>query len=1354
MTIDAEMTSLYSEARQNLLEKCLHGQLPLRPATQAIPPRDPDERVALSYSQEQVWLHAQLVPDIPLYNEPVTIHYAGDLDIPALEQSFNEILRRHEAWRTCFTVMDGEPVQDVQRELAISLPVVDLRHLAEAERDSTAIRIATEDARRPLDLTQIPLFRAKLVRMADRQYRLYLVLSHIIFDGVAIYRVFLPELAALYQFHVAGRASPLPELEIQYPDYSSWQRKSLRPDSLTEHISYWRRQLGTDLTVLNLPTDYPRPPVQTFRGSMYPFTLSSSLTDAVRSLGRKEGVTLFQTLLAGFAVLLCRYSSQNDLPIGSVTSGRGRSETESLLGYFLNTVVLRIDLSGDPTFRDLLGRVRNLTLEALDHDCVPFGWLVNELNAPRDLSLSPLFQVMFSLEPPMPELGPAWHLTQMDVDTGATKYDLYLELDERSEVILARFHYSTDLFDRTTIARLSEHWIRLLEAAIQSPDQSISTLPMLAEEERQRVLVEWNDTRRDYSKASVHELFEAQVERRPKAVALVWGEQQLSYGELNRRANQLAHELRRKGVGPETVVGVCLERSPNLIVALLGVLKAGGAYVPLDPAFPRERLRFMLLDTGAQLLLTQDHLRAKMSEAADRVICLDSDWATISKRPSENCRSGVGPENLAYVIYTSGSTGLPKGVEVPHRALSNFLTSMQVRPGLTEADTLLAVTAVSFDIAALELYLPLIVGARVTLVSRDIATDARQLRESLATSGATCMQATPTTWRLLINAGWEGSAHFKVLSGGEALPRELANELSARASAVWNMYGPTETTVWSTLHPVTSETAPMLVGRPIANTELYVLDSKLQPVPIGVPGDLYIGGDGLARGYRNQAELTAEKFVPHPFSRRAGPRLYNTGDVARYRPDGNLELLGRRDHQVKIRGFRVELGEIEAALGEHPAVQATAVVIRDDGPGEQRLVAYTVLQPGSRARAQEFRSFLKSKLPDYMLPARFEFLPSLPVSPSGKLDRRALPMLASGRQEGEAEDSAPGTELEKKLAGIWADVLKLERVNMHDNFFDLGGDSLVAVKLVAHVEKVLGIKLPVISVFQAPTASELAALLSTPSSQENVPGVFPIQPKGSKPPFFCMGAGPLFRPLAIRLGLDQPFVGLGTVKSDLGDLPAPFRLEDVAAPLVRKLRRLQPHGPYYLGGWCADGVIAYEVAQQLSAQGEKVGLLVLFDAWNPVRWEEYSRLERSRIRLRCRVVNALTKFWKHDLRETLADYEWRLKFRRLRHRIWYGYYRFLLAAQGRIGDRLRTYSKVEYFTVREYVPKPYSGSTLLIRSGADAEPVEHPSLGWTGLLVGKSEFQLIPGGHKGIFLEPNVELLANTLKRSFSDNVE
>jgi amino acid adenylation domain-containing protein len=1027
-----------------------------------------------------------------------------------------------------------------------------------------------------------------------------------------------------------------------------------------------------------------------------------------------------------------------------------------MIGFFVNTLVLRGDLSGKPSFRNLLKQVRNVALEAYAHPELPFEHLVDAIQPERNLSYSPLFQVMLNLQnTPARNLQIAGATTrEVKIDNSTAKFDLTLSLDDSGPQLTGWMEYNTDLFEAGTIRRMLVHYQTSLQAAIQNPDQSISALPLLPEGERRRMLVEWNDTKRGYPQACVHEMFEAQVEKGPEAVALVAGEQQLSYAELNRRANQLAQELRSKGVGPESVVGVCVERSPDLLVAFLGVLKAGGAYVPLDPAFPRERLLFMLRDAGVQVLLTQENLRAKLSESTARFICLDSDWATISKRPSDNFMSRAGPENLAYVIYTSGSTGQPKGVEIPHRALSNFLASMQLKPGLTEKDALLAVTTASFDIAALELYLPLTVGARVILVSRDVATDGQRLREALTVSGATCMQATPTTWRMLVNAGWEGSPQLKILCGGEALSRELANELAGRAASVWNMYGPTETTVWSAMHQITATTGPVLVGRPIANTELYVLDAEMQPLPIGVPGELYIGGDGLARGYRNRPELTAEKFVPHPFNRETGARLYNTGDRARYRADGSLELLGRRDHQVKIRGFRVELGEIEAALAEHPALQATVVVVREDAPGEPRLVAYAVPEAGSLARAEELRSFLKTRLPDYMLPARFEFLDSLPVNPSGKVDRRALPAPGSERLGSEASYVAPRTEQEKKLAAIWADVLQLDRVSVHDNFFDLGGHSLLAVKLVARVESALGKKLPVISIFQLPTISELAPLLTTAGSPEKVGGVVPVQPTGSKPPFFCIGASPIFRPLALRLGPDQPFLGLTTLKSDMCGLPAPFKLEDIAAGLVRRLRSLQPNGPYFLGGWCQDGVFAYEVAQQLLAQGEKVGLLVLFEAWNPARLKEYSGLDRSGIRLRRpirKVAFHLANLRRHGLRETLADYKWRLQFRNIRHKIWYGYYRFLLAAQGQVDDRFRKFFRAGYFTVRDYVPHPYPERTLLVRSGFDPQRVNEPSMGWSGLLVGKSEFQFVPGGHKRMFLEPNVDLLANTLKRCLSE---
>ena len=1352
------MSSLREQIAKLTPEQLAHLQTRLEQSLSAsssggsIPRRKKKGPCALSFAQERLWFLDQFDPSSPVYNISRALHIEGPLDSTALQKALDGIVARHESLRTVFRSVDGTPLQEVIPDRRLNLQLVTLDD--QMSEEGVRLTLRTE-VRRPFDLLcDLPL-RATLFRRKEEDHWLLLVLHHIASDGWSM-GVLLRELSELYTASCTGESAELPELPIQYADFARWQREWLRGEELEKQASYWKEKLKGAPPLLELPTDYSRPHQQTLFGAREAVRFSSSLTNSLRVFSRREGATLFMTLLAALQVLLQRITGQTDISVGTAIANRTRVELEPMIGFFVNTLVLRGDLSGKPSLRKLLKQVRDIALEAYAHPELPFEHLVDTIQPERNLSYTPLFQVMLNLQnTPARNLRIAGATTrEVKIDNGTAKFDLTLSLEDSGPQLTGWMEYNTDLFEAGTIRRMLVHYQTLLEAAIQNPDQSISTLPLLPEGERRRVLVEWNDTKRDYPQACVHELFEAQVERRPEAVALVSGEQQLSYAELNRRANQLAHELRSKGVGPETVVGICVERSPDLLGALLGVLKAGGAYVPLDPAFPRERLLFMLRDAGVQVLLTQESLRAKLSKSSARFVCLDSDWTAIAKQPSENCRSGAGPENLAYVIYTSGSTGLPKGVEVTHRALSNFLASMQVKPGLTERDTLLAVTTASFDIAALELYLPLTVGARVNLVSRDTATDGQRLREALATSGTTCMQATPTTWRLLVNAGWERSPHLKVLCGGEPLPRELANELAARAAAVWNMYGPTETTVWSAVYQVTSATGPVFVGRPIANTELYVLDSQMQPVPIGVPGELYIGGDGLARGYRNRPDLTAEKFVPHPFSQEPGARLYNTGDLARYRADGNLELLGRRDHQVKIRGFRVELGEIEAALGEHPAVQATAVVTREEAPGEQRLVAYAVLQPGSLARAEELRSFLKSKLPDYMLPSRFEFLDSLPVNPSGKVDRRALPAPGSGRLEGVASYVAPRTELEKKLAAIWAEVLQLDRVSIHDNFFDLGGHSLLAVKLVARLEKAVGKKLPVICIFQLPTISELAVLVSSPGSTEQVPGVVPIQPRGSRSPFFCIGAGPFLRPLALRLGSDQPFLGLTTVKSDLRDLPAPFRLEDIAAGLVRTLRSLQPNGPYFLGGWCQDGVFAYEMAQQLRAQGEKIGLLVLFETWNPARWRKYSRLERSGIRFRRpfrKIALHFANLLRLGIRETLADYKWSLQFRNLRHKVWYGYYKFLLAAQGQIDDRFRKFFRVGYFTVRDYVPNPYPERTLMIRSGFGSPQVNDPGMGWSGLLIGKSEVEFVPGGHKRMFLEPNVELLASILKRCLLD---
>ncbi len=1050
------MPSPYSEARRNLLEKCLHGQLSLRPETEAIPGRDPKEPVPLSYSQEQVWFHAQLVPDIPLYNEPVTIHYSGDLDIPALEQSFNEILHRHEAWRTGFTVVDGKPLQDVRPELSISLPVVDLRHLPEERRDSTAVRIATEEARKPLDLTQVPLFRARLIRMGDRQYRLYLVLSHIIFDGVAIYRIFLPELAALYQARVAGRPSPVPELDIQYPDYSCWQRKSLPPDSLAEHISYWRRQLGNDLPVLDLPSDYPRPPVQTFRGSMYPFTLSPSLTDAVKSLSRKEGVTLFQTLLAGFAALLCRYSGQDDLPIGSVTAGRDRSEIKPLLGYFLNTVVLRTNLSGDPDFRELLRRVRNLTLETLDHDCVPFGRLIHELNAPRDLSRNPLFQVMFSLEPSLPDLDPAWHLTQMDVDTEATKYDLYLELDERRDAILARFHYSTDLFDRTTIVRMSEHWMRLLEGAARDSSLRVSQLPLLSEQERSRIVVEWNQTRSQYAQSGgIHDLFNAQFERTPDNTAVREGERRLSFRQLQERSNRLAHYLRKLGASTGTRVALCVDRSFDMFVGLLGILKTGAAYVPLDPSHPPGRMASLLEDAKPAVLITQQKLLANAPVHRIPTVILDADWHKIARASADFPASDVQSDDPAYVLYTSGSSGKPKGVEGTHRGAMNRMRWMWERYPFEAGEVCCQKTNVGFVDSVWEIFGPLLAGVPSVILPTEVVRDPEELLQILAGEGVTRIVLVPSLLRALLDHApnlQERVPRLKLWScSGEALSGELAGRFRQGfpEATLLNIYGSSEVAADVTWHEVLEKEedigATVPIGKPISNTQMYVLDPHRNPVPVGVRGEIYVGGDGLALGYWNRAVLTAERFVENPIAPEQSKRLYRTGDLGRWRGDGEIEYLGRVDGEVKLRGMRIDLGEIESVLASHAGLREAAVERVEEG-GEARLVAYLVAEDGEKADGRELRQYLRSKLPEHMVPARFVQVAELPLLPSGKVNRRAL-------------------------ATVEGVVLSEQGMV---NFFELGGHSLLVLQVMARIRREFDVELGVRTMFEEPTIAELA----------------------------------------------------------------------------------------------------------------------------------------------------------------------------------------------------------------------------------------------------------------------------------------
>ncbi len=790
------------------------------------------------------------------------------------------------------------------------------------------------------------------------------------------------------------------------------------------------------------------------------------------------------TLLAAFKVMLYRYTGQEDFTVGTPIANRNQDDIEHLIGFFVNTLVLRVGLCGSLTFRELLGQVRKVALAAYDHQDMPFEKLVEELQPQRDLSRSPLFQVMFSVQNTP---GHSFELPRLTFETlyaynRKAKFDLSVYMWDKLDQLSGVFEYNTDLFETDTITRMMDHFQNILKSIVSNPEERISELPMLSEEERRQLLLQWNATRTEYpSEQCFHHLFEAQAAKSPNTTAIAFEGEKFTYRDLNARANCLAHYLQKLGLGPDVVVGICMERSLEMIVALLGIMKAGGAYVPLDPSYPEERLDHMLSDSGAKVLVTQQSLTDdfQFSNYDLMSVCLDRDWDKIAKESDLNPESNTTATNLVYVIYTSGSTGRPKGVAVQHQSLVNFLTSMRVEPGLREEDTLLAVTTLSFDIAGLELYLPLMVGAQVILASREVASDGGRLIELLQQSGATVMQATPATWRMLLDSGWTGNEQLKMLCGGEALPRELANRLLERGASLWNLYGPTETTVWSSVKRIESGEGPIPVGRAIANTQLYLLDKNLQPVPIGVYGEVYIGGDGLARGYLNCPELTAEKFVPNPFSQERGAHMYGTGDLARYLSEGTIEFLGRLDHQVKIRGFRVELGEIEATLAQHGAIDEVVVIAREDegDKTEKRLVAYLVSKSDPKPTVSALRRFLQERLPDYMVPTGFVNLEAFPLTPNGKVDRKALPAPEGGRPELESAFVAPQNEIERAIAGVWQEVLGVEQVGIDDNFFDLGGHSLLLVQVQSKLKKVLDREFSIVDLFKYPSINALAKSL-------------------------------------------------------------------------------------------------------------------------------------------------------------------------------------------------------------------------------------------------------------------------------------
>jgi len=1070
-----------SPEKRELLLKRLQREGEKAPKRAGIPRRANREEFPMSFAQMRLWFLDQLEPGSPFYNIAAAVRLEGTLHVSALVQALQEVVRRHEVLRACFITEKGRPVQVIAAQPLLEMPVTDLQHLPADEREAEAMRLIQHEAQKPFALNHGPLLRASLLKLQARHHILLLTIHHIVADGWSI-GVLIREVATVYQARLVGRSVPLPELPIQYADYAQWQRDWLTGEVRERQIDYWKKHLRNCPPLLQLPTDRPRPAVQTFHGAHYAFPLPAEVMAALEALSHEQGATLFMTLLAAFDTLLYRYSHQDDFCVGTPIANRNRAELEGLIGFFVNTFALRVPpLADNPPFRELLRRVREIALGAYAHQDLPFEMLIDELALERNLSHSPLFQVMFVLQSdPLEQLAlPDLRLSIIDAETGTAKFDLTLVVEQGPRGWRGIFEYNTDLFVATTMARMAEHFQMLLRGIAADPEQPIMTLPLLAEPEKQQILRAWNATRAAYpDEVCSHHLFEQQVEQTPAATAITFEGVSLTYAELNRRANQLAHHLGMLGVGAETLVALCLERSVEMVVAMLGVLKAGGAFVPIDPAYPVERIKFMLADCRPAVLLTQKSLREKLPATAARVLYLDDEWDQISAAAERNYAGRAHPDNLAYVIYTSGSTGRPKGVLVPHRGLNNFIQTQRRDWGLGPHSRVLQFASFSFDAAVSEILGTLLCGGTLVLTRREIVTAAADLHRCLQENHINTVTLPPSLLAVLSNQGLPELN--TIISAGESCPWQVAAKWSP-GRRFFNGYGPTEATIaasWERVREKSEGTLSVPIGRPFQNVQIYLLDAQLQPVPVGVPGELHIGGVGVARGYLNRPDLTAEKFIPHPFSEQPGARLYKSGDLARYLPDGRLEFLGRIDHQVKLRGFRIELEEIEAVLRQHPAVREVVVLAREEGPGGKQLVAYLTAAQGQSPNLGELRQFLRERLPEYMIPALFVTLPAMPLTANGKIDRRALPAPDRSRPELEKAYVAPRTALEQFLAEVWQEVLGVEKVGVYDNFFEIGGDSIRSAVLVNRVQEVLGETFPVRAVFHVPTVAEMALYLA------------------------------------------------------------------------------------------------------------------------------------------------------------------------------------------------------------------------------------------------------------------------------------
>lgn len=1372
---DPRQNSFILSPKKRALLKILREEKGLLAKNQhRIPVCDPSKPVPLTHGQEGLWFLSVLETAGVAYSVPLVYRLTGALRIEQLTESINRIIDRHEILRTQFEHLEGEIVQVISSASKFNLPVLDLSGLAASDRQERINQLIVEDVQKQFDLAHGPLLRGTLFRESVECYTLYLAFHHIILDEWSLEKLIL-ELEENYRATLDGQTPVLPDMPVQYRDFASWSRKQVDSGKFAGQLDFWKKYLQDSQVVLELPADFKRPDVLSFQGKTVKREIPAELADSLRDLCREEGVTSFVLYLAVFIILLGKYARSLDILVGTPVANRSFYDVQNLIGYFLNTLVIRSRLDGEMPFSHFLQQVKNSFLDAIENQDFPFEKLVRTLNPNREAGIHPLFQVMFVLQNQS-----AFDLRLegvqaefRSIDFGWSKFDLTLFVMEKDTGAQLKAEYRTDLFEQETMERLLKHVEILLREVVLDRHRRLQEFQMLDERERAGITI-WNDTGVAYPEnARLHQLFEEQVDRIPEAVAVEFEGRQLTYRELNQQANQLAAFLRAKGVSKGHVVGLYAERSVELMICLLGILKAGAAVLPLDPAYPRRRLEFMCADAAISAVISQPSLLPGLDFLREDVLLFPFESQMLAGYPIDNPAYEGGGESLLYILYTSGSTGTPKGVRMPHRPLVNLLTWQNSQPFLAKTPAnVLQYTPMNFDVFFQEVFSTWAAGAKLILVGEEVRLDFDRLLNYLVDHRIHRLFLPFVALQALAEVATHRSrfpVELKdVITAGEQLRithdiRDFFRHLPI--CRLHNHYGPTEAHVVSTYilegDPSTWPTLPP-VGKPVANTKIFILDPFLQQIPLGLPGEIYLAGACLAHGYQNQPGLTDERFLTHSIDGET-VRLYKTGDLGRYTADGNIEFLGRVDQQVKIRGFRVEPGEIESVLADIPSVSQAAVITRTTQAGEIRLEAFVVPAHPGQFSLEELRAELRAQLPVYMLPSALHVREALPLTASGKVDRRLLETAAPVTVSSPADAGRlqARDELEYQLCKIWERILETEAVGIQDSFFDLGGHSLLAVRLFMEIEEVLDIKLPVASLFQAPTVAQQAAMIRERRIPPDTSSIVPLQMHGTKPPFFCIhnfgGFVINYEPLSQALGTDQPFYGVQAFGLEGVNEPQ-TSIAEMAQYYLRAIQQIQPAGPYFLGGYCFGGVVAYQVASLLETQGQEVGLLALIDAYAPSHAQDHSSGRLGR--LTAAVKNL--PFWLRDFRQLNPQERRVVVNRRLK--------RSLVSLRGRLGkpvqvtardligdhanvtsapDHLQRLMEIHMLALMNFTPPRYEGRVTLFRIQRLPLFTHYDQdLGWSQCAAGGVDLHIIPGAHHNALMPPFVQGLADELRRS------